>query len=260
MESRAPKGGHGGFQPQDAYPSFPLPPAPLAGAGGGSLPGKGGTAAAQRSVGRSSGCNRSGRTWPVSALARGNARESGAAAAGGRLLSFGIINRAVTPDTRGALLLGRKEGVGQQDTQRPGRGGGASLLSRAGVQEELWGTALAWCPRTQRAQPAGRRAPAPGGVGSGGGGGLERRPGAVPAGRADPARGTHLAGARPAARLLHAGGEHAAAAPRAPRLAPTGRVWSFRGTLAGSLSLLEPSLPRHVPRPAGAWVLAPLPR
>lgn len=237
-----------------------------------------GTAAAQRGAG-SSRCNRSRGTWPVAAPARGNARKSAVAAtqrharAAGCCWWAAVTIRNYKPGgyTRHARCSrpGKEEGSGA-----PGHaetGGGGAQEGRRNIPPQPRG-----CPRgavgdssglvpahpAHPARPASSP-PSPGARGcreGGGGGGLGRRPGAVPVGRADPARGAHLAGARPAARLLHACGGHGVAAPRAPRLAPTARVWSFRGTLAGSLSLLEASLPRHVPRPAGAWVLAPLPR
>ena len=127
-------------------------------------------------------------------------------------------------------------------------------MSERGFRRQLWPGARALCAHN----PLAARPPRPrrGGWGRGG---LGRRRALCPRNVRTPRRGAHLAGARRAARLLHASGGHAAAARRTPRLAPTGRVRSFRGTLAPSLSLLELSLPRHVPRPAGAWVLAPLP-
>lgn len=144
-----------------------------------------GTAAAQRGAG-SSRCNRSRGTWPVAAPARGNARKSAVAAtqrharAAGCCWWAAVTIRNYKPGgyTRHARCSrpGKEEGSGAPGHAETGGGGRrrgeeTSLLSRAGVQEGLWGTALAWCLRTQRtqpAQPARRRARAPGVVGRAG--------------------------------------------------------------------------------------------
>lgn len=178
-----PKGPHAGFRHQDAHPRFHCPPPPpppswgwrwfASREGEWLLQESRGTAAAQRGVG-SSGCNRRGWTRPVAALARGDARESAAAAAQGHALAAGccwwatvrVRNYQPGGYTRHSKCSppGKGEGSrapGHAETKEGGRRRNTPP-HRAGVREGLWGKALAWCLRTQPAQPACRRARVPG--------------------------------------------------------------------------------------------------
>lgn len=153
---------------------------------------------------------------------------------GGRLVLFGIINRAVTADTRGAPLLGRKKEVGHQDTERPGLGGASPWLR--GV--------LKGC-----------------GDSSGRGGGRGRR-----AGYADPTRRAHLAPTR----RVHAGGGRLLGAPAVPLARAAAPHRGQRATAPRAEGLVVPRdsgrepeplcafTPQARPEPASAWVLAPL--